>query len=219
MKKENIEENTTQDNNVDNCKHIVLCVDQTPSMKPIMEAVNKGVEAFVQVFARANINANLASITFDDVCDMKQEERIGSFKSEYSVKDKFSINEENKPPCVAEVLKKAYEHLTSFKNGFVVVVTDGVLEPYEEKCELEKQINKIEEKYKKNYDKGCKIQPSVVGFAAERDNTELRSLLHYFSNLRIRTFVDSNEFEEAFKKIANDIINAPIIIGSKGKHS
>jgi len=219
MEKENIEENSTQDNNVDNYKHIVLCVDQTPSMAPIMNAVNEGVAAFVQVFGDAKIKANLASITFDDECVTIQEEAIDSFKHKYSAKSKFSINENINPPCVADVLKKASEHLAPFKNGFVVLVTDGVLEPYEDESELEKQIKKIEEEYKGYNEKECAIQPSVVGFAAERNNTELKSLLHYFSNLRIRSFTNSDEFVEAFKRIANDIINTPILIGPEDKFS
>ncbi len=180
--------------NTENFKHIVLCVDQTPSMnrciqgKSIIEIVNKGVAAFINVFNEKNVKSGLTSLTFDTECHISQEVSIDGFKVEYSAK-------KNGKACVADTLNKAANILAKHSNGYVIFISDGMLEPDETESDLVDAINSLE-----------RYRCYTVGFITETGDSSLKSLLDYYTNKQIIAFNDHESYIKALVSIAEDII-------------
>jgi len=193
--KENIEKNTTQDNNVDNYKHIVLCVDQTPSMSceiqggTIIEAVNKGVTAFINVFKEKKHSANIISLTFDSICQINPGVDVKQFKPKYSVEKVGKAH-------IADALNTAAENLLTYQGKrYVIFISDGVVGPDEDEKSLTDAINKLHSYF-------CRS----VGFSGSAGDTSLYSLLDYYTNKQIVSFNDQKRYIETLQAIAQEII-------------
>lgn len=190
--------------NAENCKHIVLCVDQTPSMNykiqggTIMEAVNKGVTAFVRVFKEKNVSANLTSLTFDTECKIYPEVEVSTFTPKYSVKNIGKAH-------IADALNMAADRLSAYPNGYVIFISDGVVEPGEDEKSLTDAINKLSSYL-------CRS----VGFSGSAGNASLVSLLDYYTNKQIVTFIDQERYIKTLQAIAEEII---LDEGKKGSDS
>jgi len=188
----------------ENYKHIVLCVDQTPSMNyeihggTIMESVNKGVTAFINVFKEKNASANLKSLTFDSECNIKPGVEISTFTPEYSVKNIGKAH-------IADALNMAADHLSAYENKYVVFISDGVVEPGEDEKSLTDAINKLSSCF-------CRS----VGFSGSAGDTSLDSLLDYYTNKQIISFNNQERYIKTLQAIAEEII---LYEGTKGSHS
>lgn len=190
--------------NIENCKHIVLCVDQTPSMKykiqggTIMEAVNEGVIAFINVFKGKNASANLTSLTFDSECNIKPEVEISTFIPKYSVKKIGNAH-------IADALNMAADRLSTYENKYVVFISDGIVEPGEDEESLTDAINKLSSCF-------CRS----VGFSGSAGDTSLDSLLDYYTNKQIISFNSQAKYIKTLQAIAEEII---LHEGTKGSDS
>lgn len=188
----------------ENCKHIVLCVDQTPSMNykihggTIMEAVNKGVTAFIDVFKEKKASANLTSLTFDSECKINPEVEISTFIPQYSVKKIGKAH-------IADTLNMAADRLSTYENKYVVFISDGVVEPGEDEKSLTDAINKLSSCF-------CRS----VGFSGSAGYTSLNSLLDYYTNKQIISFNNQERYIKTLQAIAEEII---LYEGTKGSHS
>ncbi len=186
-------------------KHIVLCVDQTPSMNckirggTIIEAVNEGVSAFIGVFEEKGISANLTSLTFDTECRATPPVKIASFTPKYKAK-------ESGKACLVDALKMASDILVPFENTYIVLVSDGVLEPGEKEESLSFVFS----------DMG-KCRCHTVGFSGENGEEDARVLLDFFTNRQLLTFSSKEEFKKRFSVVAEEIISAEVPGDEDGK--
>ena len=194
------------EDNVTNSIHIVLCVDQTPSMQyqiktdkkntskntiEIMTAVNEGVAAFVKVFEEKKVSTVFSSITFDNECKISEPIDISGGGTE--CEPKYKAKPTGKA-CIAGALSQAAARLKGCGNKdnmYVVFVSDGIVEPGEDAEELAKAIDKLKDYH-------C----YTVGFSAAHGETTLRTLLDYYTNKQITTWTDKDKYIERFKKIA-----------------
>ncbi len=165
----------------------------------VIDAVNKGVAAFVEIFKKNNAEANLTSLCFDVECRMSPEVVIRSFSPKYSVG-------KNGRACIAEALSRSAERLSAYPNGYVVFIGDGVLEPSEDEGRLEKAISDLKEY--------CCY---AVGFTSENGEMSLDVLLDYFSNRQIISFDDQDKYVKLLEDIAERIIKDEGKNGASGK--
>lgn len=177
-------------------KHIILCVDQTPSMgytishkTTIMDAVNKGVTAFTNVFKESTVKANVTSITFDTKCQIAHEVSIETFTPNYSVQKNGTVR-------IADVLNMAAEHFRTLSGDlYIIFISDGIVDPGEDEESLAEAIARTRE-----------FNSYAVGFSSSNGKKSLDCLLDCYTNKQIVSFDKQQSYIDELKAIANEII-------------
>jgi hypothetical protein len=187
-------------------KVVYLLVDCSSSMEGYLPDIKKGIKSFMQKL-QGYIDQN-SDVTYSVyLCFAKGSEPtiakldFDEFKTEESEEDQLNhLLKVNDNVTLAEMLEKVFFQIDMVGGG-MILVSDGVLSPSENREELFEQIKKF-------YDN--KVPTLSIGFRSQRTQSDnmcvLYQLLDFFSGKQIISD-KSDRYHPNFEKAAEIIKN------------